>query len=282
MGCGNLTKQITTRETISNKKVQTSYYKDQLTENELQAYVKIVEKAEQIDTEDIILEDSISEYELARLSEAIDAGRPDLFYLYAIGGVELGSVINPSDDKLIDEYRKSDKLSRIKIEYIWDSKEEIEVAINQLDKKVNAITQRVMTGENLIGAEKYLRNQVLETTKIDMEFIEKYGGEYRGNPDKRDFLSMKAYGALVEQKASCGGYTSAYSFLLNEIGIESTGVVVLLNGGAHICNIIKINDKYVVVDLANLTYSVFNKEFSELNSNAAKYELNSLFEHDLE
>lgn len=70
--------------------------------------------------------------------------------------------------------------------------------------------------------------------------------------------------------------------MLSEIGIESTGVVVLLNGGVHTCNIVKINDKYVVVDLANFTYSVFNKEFSELNSNAAKYELNSLFEHDLE
>ncbi|NLI90481.1 MAG: hypothetical protein GX366_08795 [Epulopiscium sp.] len=280
--CGNSGNQLTTKETVTNKKIEMTYYEDQLTERELKAYEKIIERAEQISTEDIILEEGISDYELIRLTEAINIDRPDLFYIYEIEEIKLGGAINPYDNDLIDMCKKSEKTNKIKIEYIWDSKEEIEEAISQLDEKVKEITQKVIIGENIISAEKYLKNQLQAITEIDTEFIKKHSKRNAKETDKKEFLSMKAYGALVEEKASCGGFTSAYNLLLNEVGIESTGLQVLLSNQVHICNIVKINDKYVVVDLLNFMKPVFNKQFSELNYNAGKYELYSLFEHNLE
>lgn len=51
-----------------------------------------------------------------------------------------------------------------------------------------------------------------------------------------------AYGALVEGKAVCQGYTLAYMYLLNEVGIDN----YFCNSSSlkHAWNIVKINDKY--------------------------------------
>ncbi len=58
--------------------------------------------------------------------------------------------------------------------------------------------------------------------------------------------SYDAYGAIVEGKAVCQGYTLAYMYLLKQVGIESYFCNSKKLG--HAWNIVKINNKYYHVD----------------------------------
>lgn len=56
-----------------------------------------------------------------------------------------------------------------------------------------------------------------------------------------------AYGALVEHKAVCQGYSIAYAYILNKIGIET--VFATSADMDHMWNMIKIDGKYYHVDV---------------------------------
>ena len=58
-----------------------------------------------------------------------------------------------------------------------------------------------------------------------------------------------AYGALVNGKAVCDGYTKAFQYLLQRVGIQSFMVTGTGNGGKHAWNIVRIDGKYYNVDL---------------------------------
>ena len=65
--------------------------------------------------------------------------------------------------------------------------------------------------------------------------------------DKYDEDSYNKYGALLKHKAVCGGYTDAYSYLMNKIGIETS----YINSPKmdHGWNVVVINNKPYYVDV---------------------------------
>ena len=64
------------------------------------------------------------------------------------------------------------------------------------------------------------------------------------------FLPWTAYGALVEHKPVCQGYTYAYKALLMKAGISSKTLTGVANDGtSHIWNLVNVGGKYYNVDV---------------------------------
>lgn len=63
-----------------------------------------------------------------------------------------------------------------------------------------------------------------------------------------DYLSFTSYGALVNQKAVCEGYTRALQLMLATVGIESVPVIGNGNDGLHMWNCVKIDSQWYYVD----------------------------------
>lgn len=81
-----------------------------------------------------------------------------------------------------------------------------------------------------------------------------------------------AYGALVNGKAVCEGYTKAFQYLLQRVGIQSFMVTGIGNGGKHAWNIVRIDGRYYNVDLtwddqeSDIIYTYFNITDEEIKS----------------
>lgn len=67
--------------------------------------------------------------------------------------------------------------------------------------------------------------------------------------DLNEEYAHNAYGALVNGRAVCDGYTQAFQYLLQRVGIQSFMVTGAGNGGNHAWNIVRIDGKYYNVDL---------------------------------
>ncbi len=73
-----------------------------------------------------------------------------------------------------------------------------------------------------------------------------------------------AYGALINGKAVCEGYTKAFQYLLQKVGIQSFMATGEGNGDLHAWNIVRIDGKYYNVDLtwddqkSNTFHAYFN------------------------
>ena len=63
------------------------------------------------------------------------------------------------------------------------------------------------------------------------------------------------YGTLVNKKAVCAGYSKAFQFLLNQIGIECLYVVGEALNESHAWNLIKLEGDYYYVDATWGDYS---------------------------
>ena len=67
--------------------------------------------------------------------------------------------------------------------------------------------------------------------------------------DLNEKYAHTAYGALVNGRAVCDGYTQAFQYLLQSVGIQSFMVTGTGKGGNHAWNIVRIDGRYYNVDL---------------------------------
>ena len=58
-----------------------------------------------------------------------------------------------------------------------------------------------------------------------------------------EIYDQEAFGALVQKWCVCGGYANAYKLLLDKVGVECRCEMVVLDGGLHLWNIVKIEGK---------------------------------------
>lgn len=61
--------------------------------------------------------------------------------------------------------------------------------------------------------------------------------------------ASSAYGAIMNKKALCGGYSSAFALIMHELGYECGYVGGTANGGRHAWNVIKIENEYYYMDV---------------------------------
>lgn len=70
-----------------------------------------------------------------------------------------------------------------------------------------------------------------------------------------------AYGALIQRKASCGGYTKAFSLLCDKAGIECIEESGLVKNEGHAWNMVKYGGKWYMCDVT----------FGDTSGNMKKY-----------
>lgn len=113
-------------------------------------------------------------------------------------------------------------------------------------RKAQSIIDQMPAYDNTYDIVKYLHDYLATQVRYDDDL---------SNDD-----ADTAYGALLEGKARCEGYTNAFSILLNLSGIENAKVLYLGNDVdsdiGHIWNLVKIDNNYYHVDVTNDSFSL--------------------------
>lgn len=99
----------------------------------------------------------------------------------------------------------------------------------EIEKSLNKKTEKIIANANKLGSNyekvKYFNDYICENT----EYVTK------------GFLVSTAYGALVEKKAHCEGYSRALKYLCNKVGIECDLVCGISYGEGHMWNSVSID-----------------------------------------
>ena len=118
-------------------------------------------------------------------------------------------------------------------------------------------------------AEELLRGITPDMPEFDRERLLHDRLAKRITYDLTEAYMHSAYGALVNGRAVCDGYTEALQYLLGRVGIQAftvlgTGTDINGNTEAHAWNIVRIDGKYYNVDLTwddqgrDIFYAYFN------------------------
>lgn len=126
------------------------------------------------------------------------------------------------------------------------SSEELKEKINAFESAAEKIISQAAGGLSPFELELYLHDKLLETCSYDDAAMEAYTAE--STTGEGHETSYTAYGALVEGKAVCQGYTDAMGYLLSAVGIDNTSVFGKSAGVNHIWNAVKIEGDWYYLD----------------------------------
>ncbi len=110
-------------------------------------------------------------------------------------------------------------------------------AVSQYDavmNKANQIVTEANKKPNLFERELYIHDWLVKNIQYD----------------KTTENAANVYGALIEGKALCEGYSRAFQYLMNKIGIE-TVLITGTAGEAHMWNMVKLHGQYYFVDVTH-------------------------------
>ena len=115
----------------------------------------------------------------------------------------------------------------------WDNTAELNVAVSR------AIQAVIVPGMRDIDKVRALHDYLVAHVEYDLDTAGK--DVYT--------QSSTAYGALVLQKALCGGYSEAMKLLLNTVGVECEVIAGSADGSEHAWNLVKLDGEYYHVDV---------------------------------
>lgn len=119
------------------------------------------------------------------------------------------------------------------------SKKKIKAISAEVDRIYTELyNPNVDTITNIKAIHDYLVNNI-EYDKTKSEFVEK-----KSDVDST-YDSSSAYGALIEHKAICSGYTDAMYLFLDRMGVQS----MRITSKSHIWNAVKLNGVWYHLDL---------------------------------
>jgi len=174
------------------------------------------------------------------LKSIIWNGTPLLFHVNAIGFSE-----------------KDDFLTNVYATYHYTA-EEYAVMMSECEAAADDILDGIIGNESL--------NDVYKALLIHDRLIVKCEYDYEGAVNNSASMeSYEMYGALVKGVALCKGYSYAYMYLLDKVGIES--YICSSKNLKHDWNIVYINGKKYHVDLTfddpvhDVTGRVYHKDF---------------------
>ncbi|MDF2543320.1 MAG: copper amine oxidase-like protein [Herbinix sp.] len=119
------------------------------------------------------------------------------------------------------------------------SKQEIKEMRNAVDAKVSSIITKVIK-KNMTDREKAKAIHDYIVTNCEYDYK-----NYKNNTLSPEVYT--AYGALINKKAVCQGYSAAFNLLAKAAGIKSITVSGTA-GGPHAWNFVLIDGKYVYID----------------------------------
>lgn len=118
---------------------------------------------------------------------------------------------------------------------------------------VSLIVDEANKYNSVIEKEKYVHDKLVETLSYD----------------NKSMNNQSAYSAIVNKSSVCAGYSKAFQYIMQKLGIPCYYVTGYSNG-AHAWNIVKIDGYYYNVDLTwdntgSNMYSYFNKNDDDFN-----------------
>lgn len=258
-------------ESKPKREVKTSYSYDNLSSDKLkELYMKIDENAEIASVGYITIDAPLNEKQLTEAVEAYRDDHPEIFWL-------------KSDFEYIDNDDSTSLFLSYSVQPDNSDPYRLKKAKEKFNKTVDKIIDGAPKNATDYELELYANDYLVENCVYDKEAAETE--DIAGHEND-------AYGALVENKAVCEGYSRAFQLLCNRLGIDCISVSGTADGEPHGWNNIKLDGEWYEVDVTwNDTdgdtefpiYEYFNlpsDKFSESHYTSPLYSEISLSEYE--
>lgn len=258
-------------ESKPKREVKTSYSYDNLSSDKLkELYMKIDENAEIASVGYITIDAPLNEKQLTEAVEAYRDDHPEIFWL-------------KSDFEYIDNDDSTSLFLSYSVQPDNSDPDRLKKAKEKFNKTVDKIIDGAPKNATDYELELYANDYLVENCVYDKEAAETE--DIAGHEND-------AYGALVENKAVCEGYSRAFQLLCNRLGIDCISVSGTADGEPHGWNNIKLDGEWYEVDVTwNDTdgdtefpiYEYFNlpsDKFSESHYTSPLYSEISLSEYE--
>ena len=188
---------------------------------------------------------TISEVDYSNINQVIEAvtnDHPELFWL---------------DNNFSYKYTQDNIVRQVTLSFN-DLAQNYEENKKIFEEKANDIINEALKLDSAYDKELFVHNTLINNIAYDLSA--KY--------------NQTAYSALVNKSTVCAGYSKAFQYIMNKLGIVTYYVVGTSQGENHSWNIVKLEDGYYNVDLTwdatgNNHYAFFNvsdKQFSKTHT----------------
>lgn len=215
-------------------------YRAMLTSEQQSAYDRIYASAMMCINECRISE-NVSKDGIHDIMLSIYNDHPELFWL---------------DKKYSYKYSESGRIISVKMNFN-ETTNDLNGALNRFNREADAIIEEASRLEGDEAKEKYVYDAIINSV------------EYVSSSQ----INQSAYSALVNKESVCAGYSRAFQYIMQKLGIPCYFCSGYSNGdNLHAWNIVKINGEYYNVDISwddslgnkdDGTYRYYNKKDSE-------------------
>lgn len=207
--------QVSGESILENYKIKYGY--NTLTAKQKQLYELIYKGVEAHATSIDVSSVGASASDLDKAFYAMDYENPQFFWLQSGYGYEYyGNTVYSINPKYGRTASQAAKL------------------LPKLEAAADEIAQGALKQDNLFETVKYIHDEIVNMTDYTLT-----GGEYIRDAD----------GALLNGKALCEGYSKAFMYVCQLVGIEANCVIGTANGGSHMWNIVKLDGEWYHMDV---------------------------------
>ena len=172
--------------------------------------------------------------DLNRIYQSVQADHPELFY---VSGVSMETVTN----------RGSGLVERVTVRGRFAYPEEETARIEeQLKDAVAKVLAGIPADADDYGKAKYLYEWLATNVLYDHTVAATIAAE--GGDESVHDTAQTVEGALLQGRAVCGGYASAFQYLMQAQGIQAVFVTGSGNGGLHAWCLVSLDGEYYYVD----------------------------------
>lgn len=230
----------TTNQTHTAKKNTESYLYSILTAEQKSWYRKIDAAVNNLETEvkigaDLLKDDNYNIYYLYMIDN------PEHFYLSS----DLGVFGYGVADTLLIYYgvgTNAGEYSDGEHKLTDSLKQKILAKKAKFEAKVNEIISTIPSAAPAVEKEKLIYDKILINSVYNLEAS-------KNHPAQGVADDWNAYGVLMNGTGVCESYDEAFQYLLRRVGIRSTGVVGVANGGNHKWCAVEIENEWYMCDI---------------------------------
>lgn len=186
----------------------------------------------------------LSEAQIRLTIKALTDDNPELFFVSST----FGFLINEDKNYICAQL------------YSSMSPSELQVSINELKSTVDSFYSTLQEGLSKYQLELLIHDYIIDTVEYDESVTLNSSGHPSDSTN-----AFSSYGALVEKRAVCEGYSRAFQLLLNGVGINCINVIGESQDELHMWSAIMLDGDYYYVDVTwddndnkALRYDYFN------------------------
>lgn len=223
-------------------KAENLYQYSNLTKTEKQAYSKILKMIKEIENSVDLKIFKLTTNEVFLLFQKVLTDYPEFFYvsptIKTVYDSKTGIVntlfIHYTDGEITDLLSSNGTPEKSA------DRNKINKQINTFSKKAKDILDNIPANYSAAKKERIIHDYLIKNVSYDRK------GSESGNISNHSFTS---YGALVLGEAVCEGYSKAFSFLCNMVGINTTLISGKTAEGDHMWNAVKLDNHWYMIDV---------------------------------